>query len=312
MSQSGTAVNGSLAVRNAGLATFGDFLKKRTMSIGQVAPSFIRPERMMKIVLSSVSRTPALMDCSMQSIFIAMLQAAELGLEPGSATGEAYLVPFKGTCQMIPGYQGLTTLAFRSGFVSSVMAREVYEGDVFDFEYGLEAKLRHVPGDGEHDPTRITHAYAVIKLKDGGILYDVMTRQEIDRIRGRSRAGSSGPWVTDYAEMAKKTVLRRALKLCPKSVELSKALAADTAADTGDSSILEYDGEIIDGVTGEIIEQRKTGTEAVKSALSDEPDVNVCEDCGQKITDAQRIAAQADTGKALCKDCAKKAGSTGD
>ena len=268
-------INTALSVRQAGgISTLGQLFAQRKASIADIAPSGLRPERVMKIVVSSVARTPKLMECTLQSIFLATLRAVELGLEPGSAMGEAYLVPFKGECQMIAGYQGLCTLAFNSGYVSSIMSREVYEGDLFEFEFGLDAKLRHIPAaDVAHDPTKITHAYAVIRLKNKAVQYDVMTKAEIDRIRARSRAGGDGPWVTDYAEMAKKTVLRRALKLIPKSVELSKALAADTAADTGDMELLsEFDGTVIDGETGEIVEppaeQRKTGTEAVKDTLN--------------------------------------------
>jgi len=266
--------NGSLVIRQAGMGEFGKFIQKQQKSIEAIAASSVKPERFAKIVFSCVSRTPGLQNCTMLSVVRAALQAAELGLEPGSALGEAYLVPYGNQCQMIPGYRGLVSLAYRSGHILSISAREVYEDDeFFELEFGLEPKLKHIPGANDPDVAKLTHAYCVIRLKDGGLLYDVMTRKEIDRIRARSKSGNNGPWVTDYAEMAKKTVTRRTLKYAPMSVEMSKALAADTAADTGDASMLEFDGTLIDGETGEVIQDakeqpsRKNGTDAIKDKL---------------------------------------------
>lgn len=267
------AVNTNLPVRAAGgVRTLAHVLASRHKYLSDIAPSNLRPERVMKIVISAVSRTPKLMDCSIDSIFLATLQAVELGLEPGSAIGEAYLIPFKGLCQMLPGYRGLATLAYRSGFVSSLDAHEVYEGDAFRYSYGLEAELHHIPGD-VCDPAKITHAYAVVRLKDGAVLFDVMNRAQIEAVRRRSRAANDGPWVTDYGEMAKKTVLKRVLKRCPASVELAKAIAADVVAEMGDRTAL---GEFDFAIDGEFVpmpeeEPRKTGVEAVKRMAGAEP-----------------------------------------
>ena len=222
--------------------SFTEFLKKRMPSIQRVAASHMRPDRLYRIVLANVSRTPALLNCTQESIFRAVMQAAELGLEPGSAVGEGYLVPYKDQCQFIPGYRGLISLAFRSGHVRSVKANVCYQGDDFEYEEGLEPKLRHKPAfDKERKVAEITFAYCVVMLESGGVIYDVMTRGEIDAIRQRSRAGNSGPWVTDYAEMAKKTVTRRCLKYAPMSVEMSKALALDHAADSGEVIDAEFE-----------------------------------------------------------------------
>ncbi len=258
-------------VETAGLGEFGRYLKNNAASIQKIAASTIDPQQFAVAVHNCVSMTPALQKCTMTSILRASLQAASLGLTVGNALGEAYLVPYGNQCVLIPGYRGLCCLAFRSGFVTGIIAREVYEGEEFQVEYGLEPKLRYVPSEENPDPKKITHVFSVVTLKGDAKLYDVMTRAEVQRIRQRSKAGSSGPWVTDYAEMAKKTVLRRVLKLAPMSVEMSKALAADNAADTGDMSLLEFDGITIDGETGEVVgngtEARKTGVDAVKEKL---------------------------------------------
>jgi recombination protein RecT len=291
-----TQSTSSLAVNKAGVPAFADYLKKCEGSIAKVAASHMRPERLTKIALACVTRTPKLKECRIDSIVRSVVQSAELGLEPGSALGEAYLVPYKDQCQLIVGYRGLISLAFRSGHVKSISAREVYEGDTFEFELGLEPKLRHVPADVDHNPAKITHAYCVVQLKDGGIVSDVMTIQEINRIRSRSKAKDSGPWVSDFAEMAKKTVTRRALKYAPMSVEMSQALALDAAADTGDYSALEF--ESIDAEYTEA--PSTTGTEAVKAKLEQNAD-DPTADVRKAVTKA--LAELKDTAKReeLCK-----------
>lgn len=215
-----------------------DLLTKRKSSIAAIAPTGLEAEKVIKIVLNAVTKTPALQKCSAESVFRSVMHAVELGLTPGSSLGEAYLVPYGQECQLIPGYRGLITLARRSGEVSTISSYVVYSSDQFDFELGLNPVLRHVPHLGEREVKEITHAYCVIRLKDGGILFDVMTRGEIDGIRKRSKSGNNGPWVSDYAEMAKKTVTRRCLKYAPMSVEMLKAEALSLVGDTGDTSIL--------------------------------------------------------------------------
>lgn len=245
--------------------TFKNYLDRCLPQIQAVAASHLKPTRVVKIVLSAVLRTPALKACSMASILDAVMKAAEMGLEPGSATGEAYLVPYGKVCTLIPGYRGLISLAYRSGFVISVKAQVVYQGDLFEYEEGIHPKLRHVPNfEAKREPKDITFAFVVIQLRDGGLVYDVMTRGEIDAIRQRSKAGGNGPWVTDYAEMAKKTVTRRGLKYAPMSIEMSKALALD-AVESGEidpSEIAEFDYMDVDLETGEV-----TKTDKLKDKL---------------------------------------------
>lgn len=223
----------------ADLGNFDKFLKHNAKFFAALAPEGFGAERFIKTVFAAVVRTPNLQNCTIDSIFKAAAQACELGLTVGSSTGEGYLVPYGGACQFIPGYRGLVALAFRSGHVKSVRSKVVYQGDAFTYKDGLQIVLEHEPDfQGSRDAKYVTHAYCIISLKDGGLLCDVMTRSEIDAIRARSKAGGSGPWVTDFSEMAKKTVTRRCLKYAPMSVEMSKALAADEAADTGDYTAL--------------------------------------------------------------------------
>lgn len=219
--------------------TIRAMLQQSKQQIALALPKHLSADRMLRISMTSIRRTPQLMTCTPQSLLGAVIQAAQLGLEPDGVLGMAYLVPFKDECQLIIGYKGLIDLARRSGQLSTIFARVVYSQDVFEYAYGLNDRLEHIPSNKSVDPGEITAAYAVAKLKDGATQFEVMTRPEIDAIRKRSKAGESGPWVTDFPEMAKKTVLRRLCKMLPASVELQRAVALDERADVGLSQNLE-------------------------------------------------------------------------
>lgn len=236
--------------------TLTALIERQKPEIARALPKHMDPDRLARIATTVLRQTPQLGQCTPESFLGALMTCAQLGLEPGPL-GHAYLVPFKNNktgmfeVTFIPGYRGLVELARRSGQVQSVQARIVRDGDEFDYEFGLEPKLHHRPTADADKP--VTHAYAVLRLKDGGVDFDVMTRAEIDAIRKRSRAATNGPWVTDYAEMAKKTVLRRLLKTAPMSVEYHQAVANDeqvrtsVAADAIDLTIPEtVEGELVD------------------------------------------------------------------
>jgi recombination protein RecT len=216
--------------------------------IRNMLPAIIKPERFAAVALTSLSRNPKLLECTPVSLIRCLLQAATVGLEVDNGLGHAYLVPFRdrkaGTteCTLILGYRGLVQLMLRSNGVSAVFASVVREGDEFDFELGLAPKLSHRPAN---DPEKLlTSAYAILYMKDGTRLFDVMSRAEIERVRGRSRASSEGPWVTDYHEMAKKTVLRRLAKLAPMSVEDQRLVTADELADAGQAQLDAFAPEV--------------------------------------------------------------------
>ena len=207
--------------------------EKHQKQIAMALPRHMSAERMLRIACTSIAKTPDLLSCDPVSLLGAVIQSAQLGLEPDGVLGHAYLVPFGGKAQLIPGYRGLVDLARRSGQLASIQAHAVHQSDVFEFEYGLVQKLRHVPSRDE-DPGPMIGVYAVAHLKDGGVQVEVMWKRQVDAIRGRSRAGRSGPWVTDYEEMAKKTVLRRLCKLLPASPELARAVQLDEQHERGE------------------------------------------------------------------------------
>lgn len=279
-----TKIDGSQLASNVG--QFQQFLKSRLPTIKQVAAKHLTPDRVFRMVVVNVSKTPALQKCTMESIFRCVVQSVELGLEPGSALGEGYLVPYGNQCTFIPGYRGLIALAYRSRQVKSVSSFCVYQGDKFEFELGLTPKIAHVPNtDGEAKKAdAITFAYCVIQLKDGGLVYDVMSRGEINSIRARSKAGQSGPWVTDFAEMARKTVTRRCLKYAPMSVEMSKALASDEAADTGDMSVIDAEFDALDFDDTEV----STKTETIKGKIPDVPPADANGEVTEDLNDPNK------------------------
>ncbi len=207
-------------------ATLRDMLEQRRDSIAQLIPKHLSADRLMKVALNCVSKTPTLQLCTPLSLLQCVITAAELGLEPGGALGHAYLVPFKQTATLVIGYRGFIQLMRNTRQLSSIRAVVVHEKDVFKMREGIEQTIKHEPFlDGDSGPLR--YVYCVAKLKDGSVQIEVMTRAQIEAIRARSRSGSNGPWVTDYEEMAKKTVVRRIAKYLPLSAEVEKAIEHD-------------------------------------------------------------------------------------
>jgi recombination protein RecT len=202
--------------------------------IALAAPRHLSPDRIIRIAMTSIQQTPALLDCTKESLLGSLLTCTQLGLAPDSVAGQAHLIPYKDKCTLIVGYRGLMELARRSGEITALEARVVYEGDAFDYEYGLDGFCRHKPKRREpDDELRPTHVYAYAKLANGEKQFEVMDTREVEAIRKRSRAGTAGPWVTDWAEMAKKTVMRRLCKYLPSSPELQAAVSLDEEAERG-------------------------------------------------------------------------------
>jgi recombination protein RecT len=198
-------------------------IDNRLAIIGASAAAGIKAERLKLVALTTFTRTPALWTVDPVSVARSLVEAGQLGLEPTGLLGGAYLVPRGGQATLLVGYRGLVMLAKRSGEVQRVEAHVVREKDAFDYEYGLDQYLHHKPSR-EADPGPLTHAYAVIFYRDGSKQFDVMSAAEIEEIRKRSASPNAGPWVTDYFEMAKKTPLRRLMKMAPLTIEVAEVL----------------------------------------------------------------------------------------
>lgn len=224
------------------LTTLSDLLNKYKEQISMALPRHLTAERMIRVALTAVGRNPLLQQCSASTIAGCVVQASILGLEPDGILGEAYLVPFKNKrlnngrggyeCQLIPGYQGLLKLVRNTGELKMIDVQEVCANDEFDFEKGMDPYLRHKPAVGDRGPVQKIWAGAV--LTNGGKQFEVMTLEEIEYHRDKySRAKDSGPWKDSPEWMYKKTVLRKLIKLLPKSAQAQLAVALDERAEVG-------------------------------------------------------------------------------
>ena len=214
-----------------------DYLKRPAVAEAMRAAcsKHVTPERLIKVACSTISRNPMLGLCTKESIYNALVTCGQLGLEP-NLLGAAYLVPYRNKksgkyeAQFIAGYRGLIELARRSGQIKTISAHCVREKDEFDYVVGN--RPYHKPYLGKDDPGDVRMAWAIATFTDESYQVEVMTRREIDGIRERSKAKDSGPWVSDYPEMARKTVVRRLCKYLPLTIELADAFGADQEFDT--------------------------------------------------------------------------------
>lgn len=273
---SNETVKGALNKNNAPAKkelTFPAMLEAYKGEIARALPRHMNPDRLARIALTEFRKTPRLAECDPKSVFAAIIISSQLGLEPG-LLGQAYLVPFKTECQLIPGYQGLIDLVRRTGKVKRIEAHVVRDGDKFTYKTGLVTVLEHEP-NLDTEPGEMRLAYAVAEFTDGGFHVEVMTRYQIEAIRNNSQGYKSAiqykkdhPWISNTEEMWRKTLIRRICKYLPKSAELMTALALDDAAHNGpqgidlaDAVTGDWNGPIIDVSTTPEPETKSTSTE---------------------------------------------------
>lgn len=240
-----------LPARQAGGSTVQAFFEANRSTLAALLPSQMPVERMMKLALGALRTTPKLMDCTTESLFGAVVVCAQLGLEPNTPLGHAYLIPFekrrkqggewiteRTDVQVVIGYKGMLDLARRSGQIISIAAHEVRENDSFKYAYGTDEQLIHEPALRNRGD--IIGFYAVAKLVGGGHAFEFMSREDVDAIRDASQGykaaetsakrngrAADSPWHNNYVEMGRKTALRRLFKFLPISVEAATAAAID-------------------------------------------------------------------------------------
>lgn len=199
-----------------------------------VMPKHMSPERMLQLSISTINQTPKLAECSPQSILSCLMTCSTLGVEPSSVDGlgRAYIIPYKNgksremQATFILGYKGMIDLARRSKEIKSIEAHAVYEGDEFDYCFGLQSNLVHRPKNASN---KLTHVYMVAHFVNGGYHMEVMTKAEVDKVKERSMSArsTSSPWNTDYEAMALKSVIRKSFKFLPVSSEAMRAVESD-------------------------------------------------------------------------------------
>lgn len=275
-----TTIQNQVAKATKNTKTMAEYIKGMESEIKKALPSVITPERFTRMTLSALSVNPALPSCTPKSFLGAMMSAAQLGLEPNTPLGQAYLIPYKNNhkvkdengnekwvteneVQFQIGYKGLIDLAYRSGEVELVQAQIVYENDTFECQYGLDPKLVHIPAD--KDRGNAIKVYALFKTKSGGYGFEVMSMDDVKehaKKYSQSYSSSFSPWTKNFEEMAKKTVLKKVLKYAPMKSDFVRAVVQDETikSDISDDMYSVADETIYDADFREVEENDKSET----------------------------------------------------
>ena len=248
--------------------TVYQLIEGQKAEISRALPKHMDADRLARIAITVIKQTPKLAQCEPISLVGALMTASQLGLEPGPL-GEAYLVPFGNQVTFIPGYRGLIKLAWQSGQLETIAAHVVHEHDHFDYAFGLDATLEHKPALTKRG--KPVAVYAVAKFKHGGHAFEVMSIDDVEAIRARSKTPNNGPWKSDWNAMAKKTAIKQLMKFLPLSPELHNAATAaaidgtvrtdltstveDISGDYDEPDTTTISGELVDVETGEIKDQ---------------------------------------------------------
>ncbi|MDB8805044.1 recombination protein RecT [Romboutsia sp. 1001216sp1] len=201
-----------------------------TQMAGQIKkalPEHMSSERFQRVALTAFGSNPKFLNCDPMSFLAAMMDSAQLGLEPNTPLGQAYIIPYGNKVQFQVGYKGLLELALRSGKIKTLYAHEVRANDKFEVKYGLHQDLIHEPAlKGERGD--VIGYYAVYHLDTGGHSFVFMTKEEVlTHARNKSKTFNNGPWQSDFDAMAKKTVIKQLLKYAPLSIEMQRAVSSD-------------------------------------------------------------------------------------
>jgi recombination protein RecT len=242
------------------------YLEPRTKALAKFAASRIKPETMIRLALFQFSQDEWLRRCTPESIYSALILSAQVGLEPSGIRGEAYLVPYKGKCTLIPGWRGLVKLALRSKAVKSLYSHVVYEHDQFKVFLGSEPRVEHVPA--LEDRGELIAAYAVARMENGEIDVEVMGLEDLQKIKdnaAKSRGGKAGPAYAEWEDqMYRKAPIRRLAKRLPLGDDFFLAMKADELAEAGEpekiASFIDVDSSepkepVSDAIAGKLAER---------------------------------------------------------
>lgn len=221
----------------------------------QMVPDFktilrgVDPKVLVYAVMNSIAKTPKLLDCTQKSLLRSVVYLAQIQLMPDTPDQHAHLIPYGTECQVIVNYQGYIELAHRSGRVETIYAHLVYENDEFDEVLGTERKLHHKPFRGG-DRGKIIGAYAVARLLNGGVEWEYMTWDELEKVRNCSKAKDKpgSPWIVWKEQMYQIRPIRRLRKRIPTTPQMSLAAALDDKFQMGESQegLGETEYEILD------------------------------------------------------------------
>lgn len=219
--------------RRTEVQQFGKQLDGMLGQFAAVLPPHISAKQFARVTLTAIQNNRDLLECERVSLWNACMRAAQDGLLPDGRHGA--MVVFKDsrrgvkTAQWMPMIAGIRQKIRNSGEVATLDVEVVREKDHWEYERGDNPRIVHRPAPGERG--RVIAAYSIAVLKSGERSREWMWVEDIEDIRKRSRAATSGPWVTDYAEMCKKTVARRHSKILPMSTDVFGVLNRDDEFD---------------------------------------------------------------------------------
>jgi recombination protein RecT len=260
-------------------------------------PRGMEATQLVRDAITAVRNVPDLIRCTKPTLYGALMTAAQLGLRPNvPALGHGWVLPFRNSkrdvyeAQWILGYQGMIELANRSQLVAEIKAHTIFAGEDYEIEYGLEDKLIHRPRFDADKGEPVLY-YAVARMTNGGRVFHVMGRDDVEAIRLRSQSGRNArsPWATDYDAMARKSCVRAMFKFLPKSTLLAQAIASDESirVDLSPDALDQFNGE--PGGTG--------GTEpptAEQMEAEEAADAAEASQAPEERTTAQNIKAAVD------------------
>lgn len=216
------------------LVSFRQHMHNSRDELKKMLPVQIPVERFLRVVDTAVQQNPKILEATARSIFNAAMKAATDGLLPDGREGAIvpYNVKVRGTntwetqVQWMPMIAGLRKKVRNSGEIETWDAQVVYANDEFEYELGDDPFIKHKPMLSG-DRGQVIAAYSIATLKSGEKSREVMSIGEIEAVRARSKSKDSGPWVTDYSEMCRKTVARRHSKVLPMSTDLDDLMRHD-------------------------------------------------------------------------------------
>ena len=211
--------------------SISNWIDRHKEEFGRALPAQFTKDRFIRVFLTAIRMNPKLGACDFKSLLGSMMTSAQLGLEPNTPLGQAYLIPYGNQVQFQLGYKGLIDLAHRSKQYKQLTAMAVDEADEFRYSYGLDADLHHVPSNTPSG--NVVAYYAMYKLVNGGYDFKVWPRAKVEEHAKKYSQSfraekKDSPWFTAFDQMACKTVLIDLLRYAPKSVELAQAISSDS------------------------------------------------------------------------------------
>lgn len=225
-------------------------------------PAHVSVEKFTRVANTAIQNQPDLANVDRRSLFGAIVRLAQDGLLPDGR--EAAIVKFGDKAQAMPMIAGILKKVRQSGEVAYVSAQVVYEKDEFVWKLGFEESVEHAPPPLDQPRGKPIGAYATAVLKDGSRLLEVMSHEQIEKVRSVSRSKGNGPWVQWWDEMARKTVMRRLAKRLPMSSDLDDAFDRD---DTMQHQTIEQPVR-----QAEVVDMPATRLEALEQRITSEAD----------------------------------------